>query len=124
MSESLDTFPLGLPQGESPANQGQASVIEDHDEPGEPKHKISPRATLDASSELRISRERVLIPETLDTMARGASASVQLAILLPPKEEHPKHPSTQGHFVALKQFRLDDDKGDKKGLAPLTQSGA
>ncbi|KAG8974852.1 hypothetical protein FRC05_006785 [Tulasnella sp. 425] len=90
MSESVKTLSLGRSQGESPANKG-----------------------------LRIGRERVMIPESLDAKARGASASVQIAILLPPNEEHPGHSSTQGHFVALKQFRLDDDKGDKAGLAPL-----
>ncbi|KAG8950141.1 hypothetical protein FRC04_007996 [Tulasnella sp. 424] len=116
MSESVKTLSLGRSQGESPANKGKADASED--EPREPKrHKISPRATLDALSGLRIGRERVMIPESLDAKARGASASVQIAILLPPNEEHPGHSSTQGHFVALKQFRLDDDKGDKAGLA-------
>lgn len=115
MSESVHTLSLGLSQGESLANK---RIIDD--EPEEPKrYKISPRATLNALSGLRIIRERVTIPDTLDAKARGASASVQLAFLHPPKEEHSEHPSAQGHFVALKQFRLDDDKGDKAGLAPL-----
>ncbi|KAG8950128.1 hypothetical protein FRC04_007983 [Tulasnella sp. 424] len=110
---------LSLSQGlESLANDLRAGFIED--EPEESKrYKISPRATLDALSWLRISGERIIIPKTLGVKARGASASVQLAILLPPKDEHSGHRSAQGHFVALKQFRLDDDKGDKAGLAPL-----
>lgn len=118
MSESVNALSLGPSQEESPANKHKAGVIEDEQEESK-RYKISPRATLDALSGLRISHGRVLLPETLATTARGASASVQLAFLLPPKEEHPEHPPAQGHFVALKQFRLDDDRGDKKGLAPL-----
>ncbi|KAG8998531.1 hypothetical protein FRB90_012282 [Tulasnella sp. 427] len=81
------------------------------------KLKICPRAVLDSLSQWRIDPKSIKFTES-GTRKQGASANVELATLLLTPEEQRIY-SREKLYVAVKSFRLADNRDDRRVLASL-----
>ncbi|KAG8994189.1 2' O-ribose methyltransferase [Tulasnella sp. 427] len=81
------------------------------------KLKICPRAVLDSLSKWRIDPKSIKFTES-GTRKQGASANVELATLLLTPEEQRVY-SRETLYVAVKSFRLADNRDDRRVLASL-----
>ncbi|KAG9034852.1 hypothetical protein FS837_002110, partial [Tulasnella sp. UAMH 9824] len=81
------------------------------------RSRICPRAVLEDLKEYRIRPDTIIFNET-GTRKQGASADVELATLRLSSFDQMTYGSDK-MFVAVKKFRLSDDKGDERVLASL-----
>ncbi|KAG8918964.1 hypothetical protein FRC01_001554 [Tulasnella sp. 417] len=113
---------MAQPTPDSPdlLSKRKASVDseEGQEEPRNVKRtRICPRTVLEDLKEYRIQLDTIVFNE-IGTRKQGASADVELATLrLSPFDQITYGGDTM--FVAVKKFRLSDDKGDQRTLASL-----